>query len=71
MALLVLSRRTQVAGVAGLLVVFAIAAVITVASGQAPFHLVLYAASAIAILQVDRALARARIGGSTSRELAQ
>ena len=63
MALLMLTRRTQVAGVAGLLVVLAIATVITIASRQLPFHLVLYAASAIAILQVDRALTRGDVDG--------
>src|SRR5690348_18472896 len=57
-ALLFLFRRTQVAGVTGLLCVFTLAAVISIASGQAPFHLVLYAASAVAIVSMDGVLTR-------------
>lgn len=57
-ALLFLFRRTQVAGVTGLLCVFTLAAVISTASGQAPFHLVLYAASAVAIVSMDGVLTR-------------
>jgi len=54
-ALLLLFRPTQRAGLVGLLVVFALAGAITVASGQWPFHLVLYAASAVTIVLLDGA----------------
>jgi hypothetical protein len=53
-ALLLLFRRTQRVGLAGLLLVFALAAVVTVATTrQPPVHLVIYAASAIVIVALD------------------
>ena len=53
-ALLLLFRRTQRAALAGLLAVFAIAGAATVAGGGWPIHLVLYGASAAAIVLIDR-----------------
>lgn len=55
-ALLLLRRRTQLAGLVTLLGVYAFVAFINLAGGHIPVYLALYAAAAIAIVQFDRAL---------------
>lgn len=55
-ALLLLWRRSQVAGMTLLLVVFAIAQTVTAMMGQLQTHFVQYAASTIVIVSLDRAL---------------
>jgi hypothetical protein len=55
-ALLLLARRTQRGGLALLLVVFAVAAVHGLLTGRVPVDLVLYGASAMAIVAIDLAI---------------
>jgi hypothetical protein len=55
-ALLMLPRRTQRGGLALLLLVFAVAAVHGLLTGRVPVDLVLYGASAVAIVAIDRAI---------------
>lgn len=55
-ALLLLARRTQRGGLALLLVVFAAVAVHDLLTGRTPVDLVLYGASAMAIVAIDRAI---------------
>ena len=55
-SLLLLARRTQGGGLALLLVVFAVAAVHGLLTGRMPVDLVLYGASAMAIVAIDRAI---------------
>jgi hypothetical protein len=65
-ALLLLPRRTQRGGLALLLAVFAGVAVHGLLTGQMPIELVLYGASAITIVAIDRAISDrepARTGG--------
>jgi hypothetical protein len=54
-ALLMLARRSQVAGLVLLLAVYAVAAAVTLHLGKSPAHLVLYAASAMLIVRLDPA----------------
>lgn len=54
--LLFLVRRTQVAGLSLLLATFSVAAIHDVASGYVPFALVLFGASAVTIVLLDRAI---------------
>jgi hypothetical protein len=59
-ALLLSWRRTQWAGAAALLVVFACAQAISAAAGSYPTRFLQYAASSLLIVGMDRALATAR-----------
>ena len=59
-ALLLCSRRTQWLGAGLLLVVFACAQLMSALQGEWPTRFLLYAASALLIVMMDRALARAR-----------
>jgi hypothetical protein len=54
-ALLLLARRTRLAALVALLVVYALVAGVNIASGHVPAYLVVYAASALLIVQLDRA----------------
>jgi hypothetical protein len=54
-ALLLLFRRTQVAGLVGLLTVFAIATLLSLIGGEVPYRFAYYAASATFLVIVDRA----------------
>lgn len=54
--LLFLVRRTQIAGVTLLLAVFSVAAIHDIATGYVPFSLVLFGASAVTIVLLDRAI---------------
>ena len=53
-ALLLLLSRTQRAGLAILLVVYAVAGVVTIHSGHLPVYLLLYAGSAALLVQLER-----------------
>ena len=55
-SLLLLSRRTQRVGLPLLLAVFSVAAIHDVATGGLPFDLILFGASATAIVLLDRAI---------------
>jgi hypothetical protein len=59
-ALILLWRRTQWLGAAVLLVVFACAQLMSAMHGEWPSRFLLYAASALLIVTMDRALAAAR-----------
>ena len=59
-ALLLLWRRTQWLGAGVLLVVFACAQLLSALHGEWPSRFLLYAASALLIVTMDRALAAAR-----------
>jgi hypothetical protein len=59
-ALILLWRRTQWLGAALLLVVFAVAQAISALHGEWPIRFLLYAASALLIVTMDRALLAAR-----------
>lgn len=54
--LLFLARRTQVAGLALLLATFSVAAIHDAVTGNVPFSLVLFGASAVTIVLLDRAI---------------
>ncbi len=54
--LLFLVRRTQTAGLALLLATFSVAAIHDIATGSLPFSLVLFGASAVTIVLLDRAI---------------
>lgn len=56
-ALLLLVRRVQVPALAALLAIYALVAVVNIASGHVPAYLVIYAASALLIVQLDRGVA--------------
>jgi hypothetical protein len=53
-ALLLLFRRTQVPGLVLLLLVYALAGTVTALMGRVPAYLLLYAASALLIVRLDR-----------------
>jgi hypothetical protein len=55
-ALLFMVRRTQQIGMSLLLAVFAVVAVHDVATGEIPVSLLLFGATAIAIVMLDRAI---------------
>jgi hypothetical protein len=59
-ALMLCWRRTQWLGAGLLLVVFACAQVLSAMQGEWPTRFLLYAASALLIVTMDRALAQAR-----------
>jgi hypothetical protein len=67
-ALLLLARRTQGAGLALLLLVFALAQLLAALAGDWPTRFLQYAASALLIVLLDRALgARATAAGISAR----
>ena len=54
--LLFLARRTQIAGLCLLLATFSVAAIHDIVTGYVPFSLVLFGASAVTIVLLDRAI---------------
>ncbi|HEY1631734.1 MAG TPA: hypothetical protein VGF56_10470 [Rhizomicrobium sp.] len=61
-ALLLLQRRSQVAGLMLLLAVLVAAQILTAVAGQYPMHFLQYAASAVLIVWMDRPYSRAAGG---------
>lgn len=59
-AALLLPRRTRLAGLVVLLLVYAVAAVVTLHLGRLPIYLLLYAASAVLVARGDHARTTAR-----------
>lgn len=53
-AAMLLFRAVRYFGLAALLVIYALVAGTTVAAGHVPAHLIIYAASAVLIVQLDR-----------------